>query len=288
MTIGHDQQETATRATSVNDAIADWFDDTLRIYGEMVESQRRLAVALMRAGTTGFGLAERVGETAQRLASLGDERSRPAAPPKPVPVTGGPAGSAPASPASAGTPTRQDAPGGDQAGLDGGADAARADRERDTSEDAPAEGVDRVISPEEPAVDDAVSDGTQDTDDDTGGRGGQPEADDDRADPDGDETVGGGGPADVEEVGDVEDAEDTRRRGHRHRRPDAEDTDAERGRARRAGTGRPRSSGAARTTRRVTGRDNDVARGSRSGDSGGEGSSRATRSTGGRRARNTP
>ena len=278
MTIGHDQQETATRATSVNDAIADWFDDTLRIYGEMVESQRRLAVALMRAGTTGFGLAERVGETAQRLASLGDERSRPAAPPKAVPVTGGPAGSAPASPASAGTPTRQDAPGGDQAGLDGGADAARADRERDTSEDAPAEGVDRVISPEQPAVDDAVSDGTQDTDDDTGGRGGQPEADDDRDDPDGDETVGGGGPADVEEAEDAEDAEDL----------GAEDTDAERGRARRAGTGRPRSSGAARTTRRVTGRDNDVARGSRSGDSGGEGSSRATRSTGGRRARNTP
>lgn len=328
MTSGQQEHGTGARGTSVNEAIADWFDDTLRIYGEMVESQRRLAVALMRAGTTGFGLAERAGETAQRLSSLAAERTRPAAPARPGPVVDAPAAPVPAPQASATATAQQDGPPvADEAGHEQITDDSRAEAERDTSVDAPAEGVDRAISPEEPVGEDAERDGgTEDVDDvqatdvedrgaedtDTSGedtedteardvedRGAQ---DTDTGDED-TETYTGDTDADADALG-VADADDIGAeaggrdegepatgaglRAARTAPADRDEAGDARGRVPRAGTARRTSSGTARTTRRTTGRDADGFGGSRSGSSGAEGSSRSTGSTGGRRTRSKP
>ena len=37
----------------ISDAVANWCDDVFRIYGEMLESQRRLVVALIRSAGPG-------------------------------------------------------------------------------------------------------------------------------------------------------------------------------------------------------------------------------------------
>ena len=54
----------------VSDAIATWFDDVFRIYGEVVDSQRRLAVALVHASSPVLD----VGERASEKAAAGAER----------------------------------------------------------------------------------------------------------------------------------------------------------------------------------------------------------------------
>ena len=52
------------RAATIDQAFTGWFDDMVRIYGEMVESQRRLAGALLGAGSPFFEAGRRSGTAA--------------------------------------------------------------------------------------------------------------------------------------------------------------------------------------------------------------------------------
>ncbi len=52
------------RAATIDQAFTGWFDDMVRIYGEMVESQRRLAGALLGAGSPFFEAGRRAGTAA--------------------------------------------------------------------------------------------------------------------------------------------------------------------------------------------------------------------------------
>ncbi|MDD7966487.1 hypothetical protein [Actinomycetospora lemnae] len=77
----------------VSDAVASWFDDVFRIYGEVIDSQRRLAVALVKASAPVLDVGEKTGEKvadgAERLsAKVQARRSRGDAAPG---VSGGPA-----------------------------------------------------------------------------------------------------------------------------------------------------------------------------------------------------
>ncbi|MDD7941515.1 hypothetical protein PHK61_24130 [Actinomycetospora lutea] len=48
----------------ISDAVADWCDDVFRIYGEVLDSQRRLTVALIRSAAPVLDVGERAGEKA--------------------------------------------------------------------------------------------------------------------------------------------------------------------------------------------------------------------------------
>ena len=147
MTTGHQNRHAELGDASVNEAIADWFDDAFRIYGEIVDSQRRLAVALIRAWTPGFGLAERIGDMAERLPSLAVRRAPPGdrATPSPGAAVDAPMRPVSATPSLAADP-REDRPATEvnQAGLAGATNAepdAEPDTERDTSAGAQTAGV---------------------------------------------------------------------------------------------------------------------------------------------------
>ncbi|HEY2193651.1 MAG TPA: hypothetical protein VGH76_15340 [Actinomycetospora sp.] len=59
-----------------SDAIAHWFDDVFRIYGEMVDSQRRLAVAMVRASSPLLDVGEKAAAGAERLSATAQQRGQ--------------------------------------------------------------------------------------------------------------------------------------------------------------------------------------------------------------------
>ena len=82
---------------TVSDAVATWFDDVFRIYGEVVDSQRRLAVALVHASSPVLDVGERASEKAaagaERLsATVQARRQAPDRTAAPTPITPPPAG----------------------------------------------------------------------------------------------------------------------------------------------------------------------------------------------------
>ncbi|WP_433032665.1 hypothetical protein [Actinomycetospora sp. CA-053990] len=81
----------------VSDAVATWFDDVFRIYGEVVDSQRRLAVALVHASSPVLDVGERASEKAaagaERLsATVQARRQDPGRTAAPRPVAPPPSG----------------------------------------------------------------------------------------------------------------------------------------------------------------------------------------------------
>ncbi|MFC5139510.1 hypothetical protein ACFPK1_14805 [Actinomycetospora rhizophila] len=66
----------------ISDAIAAWCDDVFRIYGEVLDSQRRLVVALIRSAAPVLDVGERAGEKAavgaERLSATVQARREPA------------------------------------------------------------------------------------------------------------------------------------------------------------------------------------------------------------------
>ncbi|GAA4734155.1 hypothetical protein [Actinomycetospora chibensis] len=101
----------------VSDAVATWFDDVFRIYGEVVDSQRRLAVALIHASSPVLDVGERASDKAAAgaeslSASVQARRQTPARAAAPTPV-------APPSEGSSGDDEALAASRDDVAGRDG-------------------------------------------------------------------------------------------------------------------------------------------------------------------------